>query len=379
MKRSVGHILTTHTGSLPRPTALAELLRRVDRGELATENEAFRVQVRRAVADVVRKQVDAGVSVVNDGEASKIGYSTYVKERLDGFGGDDVGFESMPPDFQAFADYMQQLAADLTFRMPACVGPVSYRSREGVRDDIANLQAALEGVDVEDAFMSAASPGVISVFLVNRHYPGHVAYLYALADAMKHKYDEIHSAGLVLQLDCPDLAMTRHMLGDQRLEDFRARIELHVEALNHATRDIPADAMRMHLCWGNYEAPHCHDVPPHDIIDIVLRARPAAISFEGSNPRHAHEWKVFGDIDLPDGKVLIPGVLDSTTNYVEHPELVAERIVRYAKLVGRENVIAGTDCGFATFADRLPVNPAITWAKLQAMVEGANLASQELW
>ena len=233
--------------------------------------------------------------------------------------------------------------------------------------------------DVKDAFMTAASPGVISFFLTNQYYPTHEEYIAALADVMKSEYDEIHQAGLVLQLDCPDLAMTHHMTAGESLEDFRRRAALHVEALNHATRDIPADQMRLHLCWGNYEGPHHHDVPLREIIDIVFDARPMAISFEAANPRHEHEWTVFDDVELPEGKALIPGVIDSTTNYIEHPELVSQRIVRYADRVGRENVLAGSDCGFATFATLLAIDPEITWAKLQAMADGARLASDQLW
>ena len=376
MKRSTEHILTTHTGSLPRPPALLEALQRRDHGE--TDGAALDGQVRDAVEDVVRRQAQAGVSVVNDGEAGKIGYSTYVKERLDGFGGEG-GLAGMPADLVEFPDYMQRVLGGLDFEMPACIGPVSYRDLDAVRVDIANLKAAVATTEVEDAFMTAASPGVISVFLQNQYYPSHEEYIGALADVMKAEYDEIHRAGLVLQLDCPDLAMTRHMSPDESLEEFRRRAKLHVEAINHATRDIPGDDMRLHLCWGNYEGPHHHDMPLRDIIDIVLEARPAAISFEAANPRHEHEFVVFDDVKLPEGKVLIPGVLDSTTNYIEHPQLVAQRIVRYAHRVGRENVIAGSDCGFATFASLLAVDPAITWAKLRAMSDGAELATQELW
>lgn len=376
MKRSSEHVLTTHTGSLPRPPALLEALQRRDRG--AEDGSALAQQVRDAVADVVNRQAQAGVTVVNDGEAGKIGYSTYVKERLDGFGGEG-GLGGIPADLAEFPDYLQRVMGGLDFEMPACVGPVSYRDLDAVRADIANLQAAVAAADVEDAFLTAASPGVISVFLQNQHYASHEEYIAALADVMKDEYDEIHRAGLVLQLDCPDLAMTRHMTADESLDEFRRRAALHVEAINHATRDIPAEEMRMHLCWGNYEGPHHHDVPLGDIIDIVLDARPAAISFEAANPRHEHEWTVFENVKLPDGKVLIPGVLDSTTNYVEHPELVSQRIVRYAQLVGRENVIAGTDCGFATFASFLAIDPGITWAKLHAMAEGARIASAQLW
>ena len=376
MKRSTEHVLSTHTGSLPRPPALLEALQQRDRGQ--SDGAALQEQVRDAVADVVGRQAQAGVSVVNDGEASKIGYSTYVKERLDGFGGEG-GLAGLPSDLGEFPEYMQRVMGGLDFAMPACIGPVSYRDLEAVRTDIANLKAAVAGAAVQDAFMTAASPGVIAVFLQNQYYASHEDYIGALADVMKAEYDEIHRAGLVLQLDCPDLAMTRHMSPDESLEEFRRRAKLHVEAINHATRDIPGDDMRLHLCWGNYEGPHHHDMPLRDIIDIVFEARPAAISFEAANPRHEHEFVVFDDIKLPEGKVLIPGVLDSTTNYIEHPQLVAQRIVRYAHRVGRENVIAGSDCGFATFASLLAVDPAITWAKLRAMSDGAELATQELW
>ena len=274
---------------------------------------------------------------------------------------------------------MRRVMGGLDFEMPACIGPVSYRDVDAVRVDIANLQAAVAASEVEDAFMTAASPGVISVFLPNKHYASHEEYIGALADVMKEEYDEIYRAGLVLQLDCPDLAMTRHMDSNESLDEFRRRARLHVEAINHATRDIPADGMRMHLCWGNYEGPHHHDVPLRDIIDIVFEARPAAISFEAANPRHAHEWTVFEQVKLPDGKVLIPGVIESKSNFIEHPELVAQRIARYARLVGRENVIAGSDCGFATFASLLAIDPGITWAKLGAMAERARIASDSLW
>jgi 5-methyltetrahydropteroyltriglutamate--homocysteine methyltransferase len=376
MKRSTEHVLTTHTGSLPRPPALLEALQRRDRGE--TDGPALAQQVCEAVHEVVGRQAHSGVSVVNDGEAGKIGYSTYVKERLDGFGGEG-GLGGLPADLTEFPEYMQRVMGGLDFEMPACVGPVSYRDLDAVHVDIANLKAAVATADVEDTFMTAASPGVISVFLQNQHYPSQEEYIGALAEVMKAEYDEIHRAGLVLQLDCPDLAMTRHMNTDESLEEFRRRAKLHVEAINHATRDIPGDDMRIHLCWGNYEGPHHHDIPLRDIIDIVLEARPAAISFEAANPRHEHEWTVFEDVKLPDGKVLIPGVLDSTTNYIEHPELVSQRLVRYAELVGRESVIAGSDCGFATFASLLPIDPGITWAKLRAMADGARLASERLW
>ena len=376
MKRSTEHILTTHTGSLPRPPELTAALQRRDRGE--GEDDGLDAQIRDAVADIVRRQADAGVTVVNDGEAGKIGYSTYVKERLEGFGGTG-GLSGMPADMVEFPEFMQRVMGDLDFEMPACIGPVRYKDLDAVRADIANLKAAVDGADVEDAFMSAASPGVIAVFLQNQHYDSHEDYVFALSEAMKPEYDEIHKAGIVLQVDCPDLAMTRQMMMDESLEEFRDRARVNVEALNRATADIPPEDMRLHLCWGNYEGPHHHDVALRDIIDIVFEARPAAISFEAANPRHEHEWNVFEDVELPEGKVLIPGVLDSTTNYIEHPELIAQRLVRYGRLVGPENVMAGSDCGFATFASFLTVDPGITWAKLRAMAEGAELASKELY
>jgi 5-methyltetrahydropteroyltriglutamate--homocysteine methyltransferase len=378
MKRSTDRILTTHTGSLPRSAGLLDDLLRRDRGE-PVDADALATRVRAAVADSVRRQTEAGVAVVNDGEAGKIGYSTYVTERLEGFGG-EADPPGPPPDMLEFPDYLARERDDGAGpAMPACDGPISYRDTDAVRADIANLRAAVDGTGAAEAFLSAASPGVVAFFLADRHYGSHEEYLFAIADAMKVEYDEIHRAGLVLQLDCPDLAFTRHRIGAESLEDFRRFVALHVDAIDHATRDIPPEDLRMHVCWGNYEGPHHHDVPLRDIVDIVLGGRPSAISFEAANPRHAHEWRVFEDVKLPEGKALIPGVIDSTTNYVEHPELVAERIARFARLVGRENVIAGTDCGFASFAGSGSVDPAIVWAKLAALGEGAGLASRELW
>jgi 5-methyltetrahydropteroyltriglutamate--homocysteine methyltransferase len=378
MKRSTDRILTTHTGSLPRPPELLEALVRRDRGE-RVDDDAVAARVRAAVADSVRRQTEAGIAVVNDGEVGKIGYATYVTQRLEGFGG-EADPPGPPTDMLEFPEYLARVSGDGGGpAMPACDGPISYRDPAAVRADIVNLRAALDGAGAEDAFLSAASPGVVSFFLADRHYGSHEDYLFAIADAMKTEYDEIHRAGIVLQLDCPDLAFTCERIGAATVEEFRRFVALHVEAIDHATRDIPPDAMRMHVCWGNYEGPHHHDVPLRDIVDLVLAARPAAVSFEAANPRHAHEWTVFEDVVLPDGKVLVPGVLDTTTNYIEHPELVAQRIDRYARLVGPENVIAGTDCGFASFAESQNVDPAIVWAKLGALAEGARLASKGLY
>jgi len=268
-----------------------------------------------------------------------------------------------------------------SMNVPACNGPIALRDTEAVHRDIDNLKASVQDAEPADVFMTAASPGVIATFLANDYYDTDEEYLYALADAMKPEYDAIAAAGLVLQVDCPDLAMTRAMLGNDMLtdEEFRDQIRLHVRALNHALRDIPPEQMRMHLCWGNSERPHITDIPMASIVDVVLEARPAGLSFEAANPRHAHEWKVWRDVRLPDGKVLIPGVIDSTTNFVEHPELVAQRIITFAEVAGKENIIAGTDCGFGTFAGYYAVKPRITWLKLASMAEGAELASRYLW
>jgi 5-methyltetrahydropteroyltriglutamate--homocysteine methyltransferase len=378
VKRSTERILTTHTGSLPRPADLAAMLEALDTGA-APEPAAFEARVRRAVADVVRQQVDAGVDIVDDGEQGKVGYSTYVRHRLTGFGG-----QSAVPRRADWADFPEAAARAerrSTVARPACDGPIDWKDRSAVAKDIANLRAALEGVTPAEAFMTAASPGVIAHFLPNTHYPSREAYLARLVDVMKEEYDAIHRAGFLLQVDCPDLAMGRHLaFPDLSNAQFVKVAEGNVEALNHALRDVPPDRVRLHLCWGNYEGPHHRDIPLREILGVVLRARPQALSFEGANPRHEHEWVVFREIRLPDDKVIIPGVLDSTTNFIEHPELVAQRLVRYAEVVGRERVIAGTDCGFATFARSTSiVEPEIAWAKLRSMAEGARLASAQLW
>jgi 5-methyltetrahydropteroyltriglutamate--homocysteine methyltransferase len=365
MKTSTDRILTTHTGSLPRPADLTD----------RHDEQA----VRAAVQETVRRQLDAGVDIVNDGEVSKPSYAGYVTERLTGFTGDPIPF--MMRDFEAFPEFAQKMWGDPSVASilanPSCNGEVAYRDLSMVQTDIANLRAASDGAT--DVFMSAASPGVIEMFMANTYYPSTEEYLFALADAMKTEYDAINQAGFVLQLDCPDLACEWSIGPEVTTEEFRRVVAMRLAAIDHATRDIPPDRLRMHLCWGNYEGPHATDVPLGDIIDLVLAARPTAVSFEAANPRHEHEWKLFEEVKLPEGKVLVPGVLDSTTNYIEHPELVAQRIMRYADVVGRSNVIAGSDCGFATFAAFVPVDPAITWAKLSAMAEGARLASERLW
>jgi 5-methyltetrahydropteroyltriglutamate--homocysteine methyltransferase len=377
MQRSTTRILTTHTGSLPRPLDLTTALEALDAGTVP-EAAAFDARVRSAVTEIVRKQVAAGVDIVNDGEQGKVGYSTYVRHRLTGFGGQNT--VAIRPDWEDFPEAAARQTRSTVVR-PTCNGPIAWQDRSAVQKDIANLKAALSGVQTTEAFMTAASPGVIAHFLRNDYYPSREAYLARLVEVMKEEYDAIYQAGFVLQVDCPDLAMSRHLAFHQlSTPEFLKIAEGNIEALNHALRDIPADRLRLHLCWGNYEGPHHRDIPLKDILSLVLKARAQAISFEGANPRHEHEWVVFRDIKLPDDKIIIPGVLDSTTNFIEHPELVAQRLVRYAEVVGRENVIAGTDCGFGTFArTNLQVEPEIAWAKFQAMAEGARLATRALW
>ena len=377
MKRSMTRILTTHTGSLPRPWDLVDLLLEKESGQLAVK-EAFDARVKRAVAEVVQKQVAAGVDVVNDGEQGKFSYATYVKDRLTGFEG-----EAQVLPRADWLDFPEAAArqASIPILRPSCNGPVAWKNREEGKKDVADLQAAVAGVKHEEVFMTAASPAVIALFLRNEHYPSREAYLSVLVDVMKEEYESIHQAGFLLQIDCPDLAMGRHFeFSGLSNQEFLKIAEANVEALNHAVANIPPDSMRLHLCWGNYEGPHHRDIPLKEIIGIVLKARPNALSFEGANPRHEHEWTVFEDVKLPDGKVVIPGVIDSTTNFIEHPELVAQRIVRMANLVGKENMLVGTDCRFGTSARRNPViEPELVWPKLQAMAEGAALASRQLW
>jgi 5-methyltetrahydropteroyltriglutamate--homocysteine methyltransferase len=381
MKRSSQRILTTHTGSLPRPDNLMPLLRAKEAGE-AYDAAAFAAQVKSAVAEAVKMQVAAGVDIVNDGEMSKPSYATYVKDRLAGFKGEkSAGLRAADlAEFQSFARRGGRETGVTVIKRPSCTSPITYRDIDAARIDSENLKAALTGVKVEEAFISAASPGVVSFFLSDNYYNNHERYIRAIADAMKTEYDAIIAAGYILQVDCPDLAMSRHIqFRDLSLPEFRKTIEMHIEALNHALADVPPDRSRLHLCWGNYEGPHHHDVALRDILEIVFKARPQGLSYEASNPRHEHEWAVFKDVKLPDGKVLIPGVIDSVTNFVEHPELVAQRIENLAGVVGRENVIAGTDCGFGTIAGVSRVDGEIAWAKLKSMAEGACIASSHLW
>jgi 5-methyltetrahydropteroyltriglutamate--homocysteine methyltransferase len=382
MKLSTDRILTTHVGSLPRPQALVDLLVKKDQ-EQPYDHAEFDRQVTKAVRDIVAHQVAIGIDVVSDGEASKIGYATYIKDRLTGFGGEPFVPKTQRDlaDYPEFRNRMIQFTGPQVFRRLCCIGDVQLRDHDAVKLDIAHFKAAIEQSHPVDAFMPAASPGVVSAFQPNRHYPTHAAYIRAVADAMQEEYEAIADAGIVVQLDSPDLAMARHT-GFQDLpeEQFLAQAEQQVEALNHALANVPAGSARLHLCWGNYEGPHHFDIPLSKVLPIILKAKPQAISFEAANPRHAHEWAVWRKAKIPEDKVLIPGVIDTCTNYIEHPELVAQRICQYADIVGRERVIAGTDCGFATFVGHAGrVDPEIAYRKLGSLVEGARIASLRLW
>jgi 5-methyltetrahydropteroyltriglutamate--homocysteine methyltransferase len=380
MQRSTDRFLTTHTGSLPRPEDLIRMMYAKEEG-VPVDREALAARIKAAVAEVVKKQADAGVDLINDGELSKPSYATYIKDRLSGFGG-----TSQPLTYQDLVEYPEM--AKRVFgdpgrarrKTPGCNGAISVRDAQAAETDVANLQAALAQVKAVGGFMSAASPGVVSLFFKNDYYPSQEAYLEAIAGAMRQEYEAVAKGGFVLQIDCPDLAMGRHIqYAKLDLADFRKRMRLHIESLNHAVANIPVEQLRLHLCWGNYEGPHHYDVPLKDIIDVVFAAKVSAISFEAANPRHAHEWTVFESVKLPEGKVLIPGVLESKTNFIEHPELIAQRIGHFAKLVGRENVIAGSDCGYGTWVGQAAVDAQIVWAKLAAMAEGARLATKAFW
>ena len=380
MTRSTDRFLTTHTGSLPRPADLIRMMYAKEEG-VPVEREALAARVRAAVSEVVKKQADAGIDLVNDGEMSKPSYATYVKDRLAGFGG--TGNTFVYQDLAQFPNLAKRVFGDpgrSRRKTPACNAPVHVRDPAAATTDVGNLKAALAEVRRTAAFMSAASPGVVSLFFRNDYYPSQEAYLFAIAEAMRQEYEAVANAGIVLQIDCPDLAMGRHIqYADLSLAEFRKRAELNIAALNHALAAIRPERLRLHLCWGNYQGPHHCDVALADIIDIVFTARPSAISFEAANPRHAHEYAVFETVKLPPGKVLIPGVIESKSNFIEHPELIAQRIGRYAKLVGRENVIAGSDCGYGTWVGQAAVDPDVVWAKMAAMTEGARIASRQFW
>jgi len=370
-------ILTTHVGSLPRMQEVVDFIFARERKE-PFDQAAFDAAMTQAVSETVAKQVAAGVDIVSDGETSKISYATYVKDRYTGFDGDSP--RNAPADLKLFPTYLKRLAAEggtPKYARPMCVGEVKSKGQGELEKDIANLKAAMAEHGAQRGFMNAASPGVISLFLQNSHYKTREAYLAALADAMKAEYETIVASGLDLQLDCPDLALSRHMLfTDLSDAEFIKIAASHVEALNHALRDIPAEKIRIHICWGNYEGPHVCDIPMAKMFDTLMSAKARYVLFETSNPRHGHEWAVFRDrkADIPGDKVLVPGVVDTTTNFVEHPELVAQRLQRFTEIIGPDRVIAGSDCGFGTFAGFGAVDPAIAWAKLRAMADGAALA-----
>jgi 5-methyltetrahydropteroyltriglutamate--homocysteine methyltransferase len=368
-------IATTHVGSLPRPKPLIDLLLARHRGA-PVDAGRFETEARAAIQAVVERQTRIGLTFINDGEAGKSSYSAYIGARLSGFGGETTW--KLLTDIAHFPSFAKHYAERMTsvsaFPVPACTGPIAYIDPAAPRLDIDRLTTALAaaGRGPEGAFMTAASPGLIAMSHNNLHYPSHEAYVMALADAMRTEYKAIVDAVFILQLDAPDLGMGRHgHWQDVDLDGFRKTVALHVEAINAATADLPPERMRLHLCWGNYDGPHHHDVPLRDVIDLVLQARPAGLSFEAANPRHAHEWRIWEEVALPDGKYLIPGVIDTTTNYIEHPDLIAERLQRFVDIAGAERVVGGTDCGLSTFAGYEIVDPEIAWAKLESLVEGA--------
>ena len=381
MKSSTGRILTTHVGSLPRPQEVVDLLFAQDRGE-PIDAAKFDAAMRRAIGDAVNRQAGAGIDHVSDGEMSKISYATYIRHRLTGFEPGNVP-RATPQDLDDYPEYRDKIAAmgaTPKYQRPICKGPIKVKDTAPLHQDIARLKDAISQANVVAGFLTAASPGLIAVFQPNEYYPSHAKYLEALAEAMREEYETIVKSGLLLSIDCPDLAMGRHIkFRDVDDDEFLRNAALQIEALNHALQNVPADRTRLHICWGNYEGPHTRDIPFAKILPEVLKAKPAALLIEGANPRHEHEWELWKTHKLPADKILVPGVLDTSCNFVEHPELVSQRIVRYAELVGRDRVIAGTDCGFGTFAGFGAVHPAICWEKLKSLSEGARLASGKLW
>jgi 5-methyltetrahydropteroyltriglutamate--homocysteine methyltransferase len=383
MKRSVDRVLTTHTGSLSRPPDLSEMLSARETSE-AFDDTAFQTRVRSAVAECVAEQVSCGIDIINDGELGKPNFVMYVADRLSGMEGwDDELYVNHDPDFPGYeAWYAARGTAYFSPRgRPRCIGPLRWKDEDAVRRDIANLRAAADASGVEEAFLTSASIGTIAQQVVNGFYASYEEYVAAIAEVMTVEYRAIVEAGFILQVDAPGIAGLRGwpQFRDLPLEDFKTTARVWVEALNYALRGIPEDRVRVHVCWGNAEAPHTRDAPLRDVVDLVLSVNAGAYSVEAANPRHAHEWAVWRDVKLPNGKILIPGVIDNTTNFVEHPELVAERIVRFAEVVGRENLIAGVDCGFGTSAHSERIYPPVVWGKLRTLVEGARLASAALW
>lgn len=370
-------IRTTHVGSLPRSQIVADLLFGREKG-MPFDEAAYDTVMRDATAVIVARQKQAGLDLPSDGETSKISYATYIKDRLTGFEGDSP--RRPPADLADYPGYLDRLAkagGTPQYRRPRCVGPIKVKNLEPLHKDIAAMKAGMAAAGYAEGFMNSASPGVIALFQPSDHHKDLDSYLFDLADAMSAEYEAIVAAGLILQIDAPDLGLGRHMLyRDMTEEEFLRRAEIHIEALNHGLRNVPGDRVRMHVCWGNYEGPHTRDIALAAVLPALLRAKPRALLFEGANPRHAHEWTVWNEVRTPDDYVLIPGCLDSTTNFVEHPELVAQRLERYVSIVGKERVIAGTDCGFSTFAGFGTVDPDIVWAKFASLVEGAALAAR---
>ncbi len=381
MQTSTDRILTTHVGSLPRPQEVVDLLFAQERGD-EYDARSFDETMQASVSDVVRRQVDAGIDIVSDGETSKISYATYVRHRLGGFEPGNVP-RATPQDLDDFPEYRDRIAAaGITpkYLRPICKGPVTVKDRKPLEDDIRRMRTALSGVDCVEAFAPSVSPGTVAVFQPDEYYDSYEAYLMGIADAMRDEYEAIVDAGFVLQLDCPDLGMGRHIRFRDADEDtFVRNAHVQVEALNHALENVPPERSRLHVCWGNYEGPHTRDVPLVKVLPALLESRVGALMIEAANPRHEHEWELWKTTPLPEDMILIPGVLDSTCNFVEHPELVAQRLVRFADMVGRERVIAGTDCGFGTFAGFGAIHPLICWEKLRSLAEGARIATRRLW
>jgi 5-methyltetrahydropteroyltriglutamate--homocysteine methyltransferase len=382
MHRSTDRILTTHVGSLPRSRAVTDLVFGREAGE-AIDDGHFDTVIAAAVADMVRRQVAAGIDLVSDGEMSKISYATYIKDRVTGFDGDSPRIP--PKDLEAYPGFLERQAATggtPTYRRPRCVGPLAPKSDAPLKADLAALSAATEGQPIVGAFMNAPSPGIVTLFQPSDYHATQDDYLEALAEALRPEYEAIVAAGLTLQIDSPDIGLGRHTLYKDRSEaDYLGRAARHLEVLTHALRNIPAERIRMHICWGNYEGPHDCDIELEPLLPMLLKAKPQGLLFETSNPRHGHDWQYFAEhrAEIPEDKILIPGVIDSTTNFVEHPKVVAQRIGVFADIVGRERVIAGTDCGFSTFAGFGAVYPDIVWTKLKALSDGAAIASERLW
>lgn len=380
MKVSTDRILTTHVGSLPRSQAVVDVVFGREQGA-ETDIGAGDAVIADAVGEIVSRQSAAGIDIVSDGELSKISYATYIKDRLTGFGGESHREPAQDLlDFPGVLRRRRESGTRSEASPPRCVGEVTVKDMQPLETDLANLHHAVEQTGPVEAFMNAAAPGVIALFQPNDYYPSHEKYVEALGEAMRAEYEGIVAAGFLLQIDSPDIGMGRHTIFRSNSDDEYLRLaNLHIEVLNHALRNIDADRVRLHVCWGNYEGPHHHDVPMELVLPIALKANVRALLFESSNPRHAHEWTVFRDAKIPDDLILVPGTIDSTTNFIEHPLLVAERIRRFAAIVGRERVIAGTDCGFGTFADHGAVDADVVFAKLGALVEGARIASDDLW